>query len=219
MADPITRTERRKLLTRANLLAACEQQISTAGLAGLSIQTTTELADVALGTFYNHFANKEELVEEVLTRDNQRMHGAIRALQDRARDDVERVAAVVATCVWRAVREPGWARFAAEFWSQGRWPTDDLHESQLVPALRSGLASGDFDVADGSLAIVGARDMVGGLLRQYADEDGAVADELLLRYAVGTVLRMFGASAQAIQDTTRWALEHPLTTAEFEEVA
>jgi AcrR family transcriptional regulator len=62
-----TRTERQRLRTRRLLLDAGRTLIAAKGVAGLRIQDITEEADVALGSFYNYFQSKEELLEAVIT--------------------------------------------------------------------------------------------------------------------------------------------------------
>jgi AcrR family transcriptional regulator len=61
MADP------RRPRTRRALLDAGRRLIAQKGVATLRISHITEEANVALGSFYNHFATKEELVEAVLS--------------------------------------------------------------------------------------------------------------------------------------------------------
>lgn len=219
MTDAISRTERRKIRTRANLIAAGGQQISTVGLSGLSIQATTELADVALGTFYNHFTNKEELVDEVFEHDRQRARAALDYLQAEATDAVERTTAIVAAIVWRAVHEPGWARLAAEFWSVGRWPSRHHGEGRLFDEVLSGIEEGSFHVGNAALAVVGARDLLGGLLRRYADTQVEIDEVELMHHAVSTVLRLLGAAPDTIDRALEWATTHPLDISVFEEVA
>ena len=55
------RTDRRKVRTRAALIAAGQELIRDGRDANASIQTITDLADVGFGSFYNHFATKDEL--------------------------------------------------------------------------------------------------------------------------------------------------------------
>jgi AcrR family transcriptional regulator len=61
MPDP------RPARTRQRLLTAAHQLIVQKGVAGLRIAEITQEAGVALGSFYNHFATKEELVEAVVS--------------------------------------------------------------------------------------------------------------------------------------------------------
>jgi len=55
------RIDRRKVRTRAALITAGQQLIRESRDATASIQTITDLADVGFGSFYNHFATKDEL--------------------------------------------------------------------------------------------------------------------------------------------------------------
>lgn len=55
-----SRFDRRRAQTRAALIAAA-QELLVEGRTGVPIQELTERADVGIGTFYNHFASKEEL--------------------------------------------------------------------------------------------------------------------------------------------------------------
>jgi AcrR family transcriptional regulator len=57
------RTDRRKVRTRAALIAAGQQLIREGRDTTASIQTITDLADVGFGSFYNHFATKDELFD------------------------------------------------------------------------------------------------------------------------------------------------------------
>jgi len=62
-ANDETRTDRRKVRTRAALIAAGQELIREGRDANASIQTITDLADVGFGSFYNHFATKDELFD------------------------------------------------------------------------------------------------------------------------------------------------------------
>jgi AcrR family transcriptional regulator len=72
----VNRLDRRKARTRAALLAAARELLTSRDPAAVSIQEITDAADVGFGTFYNHFQSKQELfdaaVEEVIEE-----HGAM----------------------------------------------------------------------------------------------------------------------------------------------
>ena len=57
---PPSRRDRRKAQTRAALVRAAQGFLS-AGKADMPILEITQAADVGMGSFYNHFASKEEL--------------------------------------------------------------------------------------------------------------------------------------------------------------
>jgi AcrR family transcriptional regulator len=73
MADP------RRARTRRRLLDAGHTLIAERGVTGLRIAEITEEAGVAIGSFQNHFASKDELVEAVI----------VEAVQDLAAQVVE----------------------------------------------------------------------------------------------------------------------------------
>lgn len=62
--EPATtnRQDRRRLRTRSALVRAAQELIATEGLE-FGVLAVSERADVALGTLYNHFAGKRELIE------------------------------------------------------------------------------------------------------------------------------------------------------------
>ena len=83
-----TRTDRQRLRTRRLLLDAGRTLIAAKGVAGLRIQDITEEADVALGSFYNYFQSKEELLEAVITESLSDLTSAIITnVDDLAGDD------------------------------------------------------------------------------------------------------------------------------------
>lgn len=72
---PLNRVARRKQKTRAALLAAAQTFIA-AGKLNVPVLEITQAADVGMGSFYNHFATKEELFDAALTEVLD-MHGAL----------------------------------------------------------------------------------------------------------------------------------------------
>jgi AcrR family transcriptional regulator len=64
-AAPATgsRLERRKAQTRAKLIGAARSMLAAGTAQQASIQEITDAADVGFGSFYNHFASKNELFE------------------------------------------------------------------------------------------------------------------------------------------------------------
>jgi AcrR family transcriptional regulator len=64
---PTERQDRRKARTRSALVAAAQQLIRDGRAQTASIQNLTDLADVGFGSFYNHFATKEELFDAAVS--------------------------------------------------------------------------------------------------------------------------------------------------------
>ncbi len=73
--EPPNRLARRKHKTRAALITAAQSFIA-AGKLNVPVLEITQAADVGMGSFYNHFASKEELFDAALTEVLD-MHGAL----------------------------------------------------------------------------------------------------------------------------------------------
>lgn len=71
-ADAMNRLDRRKARTRRSLVDAAVTLITEGRAEAASVQEITDVADVGLGSFYNHFESKEQLFHvasaEVLER-------------------------------------------------------------------------------------------------------------------------------------------------------
>ncbi len=75
------RVARRRARVRANLLAAARQVFTTRGYQEATISEIIQIADVAMGTFYLHFRDKEALLaavaEEGLATIREQLHTTI----------------------------------------------------------------------------------------------------------------------------------------------
>ena len=84
----VTRLDRRKARTRAALVAAARELLTSRDPAGVSIQEITDAADVGFGSFYNHFQSKQELfdaaVEEVIEEHGAMLEKITAAMEDPA---------------------------------------------------------------------------------------------------------------------------------------
>jgi AcrR family transcriptional regulator len=64
----LSRRERRKSATREALITAAQDVIAAKGVYLAVIEEITERADVAKGSFYQYFRNRDELLDVLLTR-------------------------------------------------------------------------------------------------------------------------------------------------------
>ncbi|MEH3033547.1 MAG: TetR/AcrR family transcriptional regulator [Aeromicrobium erythreum] len=85
VTDGGTRFERRRARTRAALVGAAQSFIAE-GNEGAPIQEVTERADVGIGTFYNHFSSREELMRAALDDAVEAYAQMLDALGDAAAD-------------------------------------------------------------------------------------------------------------------------------------
>ena len=66
IAPELTRRQRKKIITRENLLAVALEIISKQSIYVTTIENVTEKADIGKGTFYQYFSSKEALLEQLL---------------------------------------------------------------------------------------------------------------------------------------------------------
>ena len=120
------RGARRRSRTRARLIDAARRLIAQKAIEATPIAEITEAADVAVGSFYNHFQSKEALVEAVVA-DTMEQHGAgvdrVTAGMD---DPAEVLAASIRLTVGKVDNDPIWGWFV-------------VRTTLLTPGLREGL--------------------------------------------------------------------------------
>ncbi|HEX4250820.1 MAG TPA: TetR/AcrR family transcriptional regulator [Pseudonocardia sp.] len=163
-----TRSDRQRERTRRRLLDAGRTLIADRGVAGLRIQEITERADVALGSFYNHFGSKEELVEQVVTESLADLATATVATVGPDADPAEAVAAANLWFIRLAYDEPDFARLVVNLGH-----ADTLFGAAVHPyarqAVERGLAGGRFTVANLEVTLTA---VIGGalaLIREILD--------------------------------------------------
>ncbi|HEX3899313.1 MAG TPA: TetR/AcrR family transcriptional regulator [Mycobacteriales bacterium] len=173
--DPVpTRTDRRRERTRARLTEATRALITEKGVAGLRINEITERADVALGSFYNHFESKEDIVDAVVTDSLRELAETLAT--GSVEDPAELVSVAIRRFVGLAYDDPAFARLVVHLNH-----ADALFAAAVHPAARRavdlGVASGRFEITDievvvtsilgGSLALM--RSIVDGRLGKGAE--------------------------------------------------
>ncbi len=77
-----TRTERKKRRNREALIRAAYQLVAEKGIDGTTMQDITERADVGLGTAYNYFSSKDELVTAAIEQGMDELARRIRVVTD-----------------------------------------------------------------------------------------------------------------------------------------
>lgn len=114
--EGLTRTERRRRATRAALLEAVVDLLLEQGHGHLSSTDIANQADVAVGTFYNHFLSVEEAIESAFEHVVPNFAvGAVTALEyDDAAEGFGRAMGLFfqrvgeSARVWQAARVAGW---------------------------------------------------------------------------------------------------------------
>jgi AcrR family transcriptional regulator len=110
LAAASPRVERRRARTREALLSAAQQLLSTRSAEAVNVDEIAELADVAKGTFYNYFADKDALVREVEESARTELERRIIETNTDVVDPAERMARAFAAMLNWSLADPTKAR-------------------------------------------------------------------------------------------------------------
>jgi AcrR family transcriptional regulator len=102
----LTRRDRRKLETRQALLDATHSLLASRNLDALSVDEIAMRADVAKGTFYNYFADKDALARELAAGVRVRMEDEIARANAGVEDPATRMARALCCVLRFGLREP-----------------------------------------------------------------------------------------------------------------
>jgi AcrR family transcriptional regulator len=200
-----TRVDRRKARTRAGLLAAARQLFAARGLERTTIAQIAEHADVAIGSFYNYFRTKEELLDALLEEELSQQLALLELRQAHVEDPAEKISIAHRHLVRVAQGDSDWAwllvRLEVPFraaWSVlGQLARSDLH---------SAIDAGRFHVADPALALNASGGALFAVIHgQLVGERSEQADVL---HAEG-VLRSFGLDRSEAAEIARRPLPEP----------
>lgn len=193
------RNERRKAATRARLLAAARRLFAARGFEPTTIRDIAAGADIALGSFYNYFRTKEDVLGALLGEALEQQLRLVVSRQDQVEDVAEQVS-IAHRHLLAAVRaDPDWG------WLLLRLEVDyRVVESALGPRaqadLERGIECGRFAAGNPRVAL---RASAGALL-------GVVAGVLRGEFAAGDdcahaegVLRSFGVAPQEAAEVAR----------------
>ncbi len=195
-ADGVTsRSERRKQQTRLALIRAAQQFLAE-GRTAVSVLDITTLADVGTGSFYNHFATKEELFDTAVMAVVD-LHGAMMDELTADIDDPAEAFAQSFRLTGRLHRQfPELSRVIVN-----RGPGMLTADEGLLPRARrdvgAAVAAGRFAVTDLDLALTvvsGATLALAKLLLDEPDREDAAATDTVTAH----VLRALGVSDEDV---------------------
>jgi AcrR family transcriptional regulator len=184
---PPTRTERQRLRTRRQLLDAGRSLIAAKGVGGLRIQEITEHADIALGSFYNYFGSKEELLEAVITESLSDLASAVITDIEDDTDPAEVVALANLRVIRLAYDEPDFARLIVNIGHSEALFGDAVHPHARI-AVERGIESGRFVVADLEVLLTAVIGGAFALIREILDgRHGTHAHEACARHVLAAL--------------------------------
>lgn len=197
--QPANRTDRRRAETRRRLLAAARELFAEQGVGATRTGEITERADVAAGSLYNHFADKDEIVEALL-REIAEEQGAF---LDEVTAEIDDPAAVVSFAHRHFVRlartDPGFGGLAIRLDASHRLMTEALGH-RAARDIDRGIESGRFHIEDRDAAVFATGGALLGTIRGVVDGAlGERADETHAAF----VLRMLGVEPGEADEISR----------------
>lgn len=185
-----TRTDRRRAETRARLLAAARELFAEKGVGATRLGEITERADVAAGSLYNHFADKDEIVGVLLAEISEEQGRIV----DELTAEIEDPAAVVSFAhrhfVRLAYKDRGFGALAIRLDASHKLMSKALGPRALRD-IRAGMESRRFRVEDAATAVyITGGALLGAISGVVEGRLGPEAEELHAE----AVLRVLGLS-------------------------
>jgi AcrR family transcriptional regulator len=195
------RRTRRREATRRKLIDASRSLFASQGVDATRINEITELADVGLGSFYNHFADKENLVDAVMAEVAEEQ-GSIVDEATRAFDDPAAVVAFAHAHFVRLAREdPSFGQLLIRLDASHRVMSKALGPRALRD-IQTGLDGGRFTFEPAPAAVLATGGALLGTMRGVVD--GVLGPDADRVHAAG-VLRMLGLGSKDAEKTVRSA--------------
>ena len=195
-----TRSDRRMVRNRKALLRAAEKLIAEKGFERVTIDEIAETADLAKGTFYNYFDDKNEIAKELALTIRQDLAAEVGLAQEGFEDPAARLALGICVFLRTAVTTPTHAAIVAHMYGQWVRPEAAGNE-RLRKDLEDGYRLKRFSAARLTSAVVMSVGVVqAGIVRALELADWNAVRTLALELS-GLVLRALGVKwgeAQAI---------------------
>jgi AcrR family transcriptional regulator len=196
MAQDPKRTDRRRARTRAALLAAGHKLFAARSVDAVSIDEIVEAADVAKGSFYNHFDDKEGLAREIADQVRAAVEQRVAAVNLGVTDPAERVARAVCAFARNASEHPQQVRVLTRLFAGASIP--DLPMDRGVRAdVRDGLATGRFSGLPLEAAVLMAVGVAQVAVGRVLQADAAVSPPAVARDLAFGLLRGLGLDPEA----------------------
>jgi AcrR family transcriptional regulator len=189
---PGPRMDRRRLKTRTALVAAARALFAERPAQEVSITDITDAADLAKGSFYNHFPDKDSLAEELLVSIRQHVESLVTQSNEGVTDAYIAVAQAVCTVLNFAVEDPQAASALLRLTPNALRPEDPLYHG-VASLIRLGHAQGqmmDIGTEEGVLIVAGTATMT--LFRILERPDDVQLDVLAISICAA-LLRALGA--------------------------
>lgn len=185
------RTDRRRARTRAALLEAGQNLFAAQPVDAVSIDDIVLAADVAKGSFYNHFADKDALAREVAVQVRAEVEAQVDLANAGVTNPAMRMARAQAVVIRFAVREPQRVRAMTRLFAGATLPNAPMNRGVRAD-IETGLAAGSFrdlTVETGVLMAMGVATIA---VSRVLEPGGATPAETLARDLIFGLLRGLG---------------------------
>jgi AcrR family transcriptional regulator len=192
--------------TRAILVRAGQKLFSERPIEVVSIDDIVQAASVAKGTFYNHFADKDEFEREILAEARRELEAAIQAAFGDERDPAIRMALAACVNVRFAHDYPDRALLIARQGIRGSQLQSDVNATMLAD-VSLGILSGRFSVSTaeiGGLVVLGLGNI--GIVRTL-ELDNIFAKVTLGQQLASALLRSLGVPGEEASQIAARAAE------------
>ena len=200
-----SRLDRRKARTRAALIEAAQDLLARQARAEVSIQEITDRADVGFGSFYNHFATKDELFDEAVALTLVQHAELMESLTTDLEDPAEVFAASFRLTGRLARQRPAMVqvlvRTGLTLLSSGAGLSPHAQDD-----IRRGVASGRFVVEDIRVALL----MVGGSLLGLLQVLDSVPDPATADLLTDALVRQLLVGLGLTREEAREVCDRPL---------
>jgi AcrR family transcriptional regulator len=203
--------DRRRVRTRAALLRAGQSLFAQRSVDGVSIDDIVGAADVAKGSFYNHFPDKDALARALGDQARASAEALVAQVGAGVADPAERVARALCAFARQAVEHPEGVRMTMRLFPAATIPDAPMNAGVRAD-IRAGLAAGRFSGLSLEAAVLSAVGTVQITVARIVDREGlgSVAD--LAREMAAALLRALNldpAEARDIADHACAALFNP----------
>jgi len=193
------RRARKRTENREKLMGAARSLFADQGVDATTIQQITDRADLGFGTFYNHFEDKDQLVDEVLAHMVATQGAEINSITESLEDPAEVISVSHRYFIRLATHDPAWAWLLLHLET-----SHDVALRSLAPFARRNLSRGSeagrLDLVDEEIALVSNGGALLAVMRAVLDGNAPADADVL--HAEG-ILRMLGLSAESAREVSR----------------
>ncbi len=135
-----------------------------------TVTDISDTADVAQGTFYNHFQDRDAAIVAAVTRDVDRHTTVAESMGFEGMDAVDAFAAMYGVNIHRALTHRRWHRFALAAYQMRAWPSPE-RPGPTHRLIVDGMADGSMSIGDADMGWALTRHLLLGLAERLVIDD------------------------------------------------